>query len=374
MKTQKGGIRNLIFSNKEHLCSEFEFVFDLLSFSLFINIVFKFFFLEEIYFEEFGISIRYRNLQFIYYTVFILNLILFYFFSERMRTYRNIITLGITPAVFISILRYMSMQYEIVFFIAILIIFYVIYNSLLVLHKFLNNVKRRKWKKWIYLAGKNIRQVINVLGLILFLMFISTKILEYRNTGNIVSSVETINNVEGDLWENNKNILILLKEENYTELSIEEKVAALQGIVDLETVYYGIEAVMLRVEALKEEDLNGYYDSDNRVITVNKNVLDLAADTVIEVVLHECYHAYQHACIGAVDWDNVNLNIRLYKDILQWKEEFDTYIDISTTSNTEEYAEYYNQSCEQDAREYAREWSYWYMLFINNIETKDVNL
>ena len=251
-------------------------------------------------------------------------------------------------------------------------VFFLVYGGFDCIHLFFRIFRQLRRRKrlgniWIYLVRKNYRRILKLVVIFLFVIFLCRQILGTEKTEKVVSNIGTVNNVEENLWENNKDILVRLKEENFAVLSREEKAEALQGIVDLEMVYYGIDAVPLKVEIL-DEDVRGSYDHESRVITVNQNILDLTTEEILEVVLHECYHAYQCACIEEVDWEHVNVELRLYKDILQWKEDLNSYVGAKMVSESNEYTEYYNQSCEQDARDYAREWAYWYMLFIGGIE------
>ena len=89
----------------------------------------------------------------------------------------------------------------------------------------------------------------------------------------------------------------------------------------------------------------GYFDPNTNEIFVNSSLLDSADNLVdlVDTVIHEGYHGYQHACINGT---------ATHPDpmvVAEWKDNFENYLD----PNIYGYEAYYNQPVEVSAREMA---------------------
>lgn len=175
---------------------------------------------------------------------------------------------------------------------------------------------------------------------------------------------------DGTLWDAHPEKLRPLKSENYNALSPGGRLEALQGIVDLEVLYFGIGPLNLTAEQIEDIGENGYFDGNRGIIVLNDRLLqdDVDRSTCLETVLHECYHAYELACVEAVDWEQVDTSLRMYRDVSKWRDDFLSYQSATGYSNEEEYSIYYNQSLEADARAYAAEWVIHYLDYIDAME------
>ena len=85
-------------------------------------------------------------------------------------------------------------------------------------------------------------------------------------------------------------------------------------------------------------------------------------DRLISVLLHECYHRYQHKVIDALD-DKLDLNMKIIRDVKEWKNEIYNYV-----SADDSYDDYYNQSLEMCAREYSNDYTSMYIKFIDGLK------
>lgn len=150
---------------------------------------------------------------------------------------------------------------------------------------------------------------------------------------------------------------ILNVEENFEVLNKKEKVNLLQQVLDQELSYLGCEAVQLIAREFDDSAVHGYYDHSKKIVAINMEVLDGPVQECIRVCLHEAYHVYQYACVESLGKKQEKSNLKIFKEIVEWKYEFEHYSSASGESTWKEYIQYANQKVEKSAREYAEtEW------------------
>lgn len=173
-------------------------------------------------------------------------------------------------------------------------------------------------------------------------------------------------NSEGETISKNMDIVLLLEEDKWCHLNTEEKLKVMKTIADIEANYLGIEKMTVRTENLDEDTL-GYYTDPNKTITLNLSYLSTVdAKTMLSVLCHECYHAYQHRLVelyNQVDEDAKRL--LLFRDAAYYKDEFANYIDGST-----DHIGYSSQWCELDSEKYAEDavFDYYHRIYQYNEE------
>lgn len=142
-----------------------------------------------------------------------------------------------------------------------------------------------------------------------------------------------------------------LNEEQWTELSTQEKIDILQLIVTVERDGLGIyHEILLQCGISKKDSVLGEYDPINHVIMINIDHLEKdPPQEVLDTIVHECYHAYQW-CLAHLfaDSDEQYQELYLFTDAKQYINEFSNYHD-----GGDSYEDYYYQSVEVDARIYA---------------------
>ena len=155
-------------------------------------------------------------------------------------------------------------------------------------------------------------------------------------------------------------VLMNFKEESWNKMSTKEKKDIISDIADIEMVYLTgkkDDDLSVVIKEFQRDSLSGYYTYYNSEITINSSLLDDRVNT-LSVLLHECYHCYQYVLIEEFD-RNIYSNVKMIRDIKQWKYEQQNYITA-----TMDYDAYYNQELEKSAREYSNERIQLYLNYI----------
>lgn len=167
---------------------------------------------------------------------------------------------------------------------------------------------------------------------------------------HITSTSHAIESISSDnMLLANLSTIRLFDEEEWAQLSEQEKVNALQVIADIETHHLQIAPVMVAI-CMIDGPAAGQYNSRDRIVEVDpEKHREFCPTEFIETVLHECRHAYQNDCVEAVNWeDSETANSFYYSEFRQWKNEF-----INPVLYEDDPEGYYQQSVERDARDYA---------------------
>ncbi|MDO4322167.1 MAG: hypothetical protein Q4C61_06535 [Lachnospiraceae bacterium] len=149
---------------------------------------------------------------------------------------------------------------------------------------------------------------------------------------------------------NSMDTVLLLQEKEWRELSVKERLDVLQTAANIERTYLGLPHELNVGAANLDESLLGYYNDNTHEIILNLDqISETQAYELLETVCHEAYHAYQHRLVDAYNGaDARTRGLRMFKKAGRYAEEFGSYID-----GTEDFCGYYDQECENDAREYA---------------------
>lgn len=152
------------------------------------------------------------------------------------------------------------------------------------------------------------------------------------------------------LTDQNESTLQNLLDSKWEKLSYEEKMNTLQIILNIETTYLTINPITLKSTKLETNTI-GQYLYDENTIYIDSDILETCAPlTALDVICHECRHAYQHYVVNMLDWSQDSVNSHyFYRQAKQWKLELEDYTD-----GYRNYDLYYQQNIEIDARDYAK--------------------
>ena len=139
---------------------------------------------------------------------------------------------------------------------------------------------------------------------------------------------------------------------SFANIDEQDKLKLMQDIVNYEMSYLGVDyEVNLILTERNEEGWSGSYKYISREIYIDKSLLEEDVETVLAVIFHECYHAYQLYCVDIYEkMQATDYSLRMNKQILVWRYENSNY----KTVNANGYEGYSNQSIERDARGYAK--------------------
>lgn len=154
--------------------------------------------------------------------------------------------------------------------------------------------------------------------------------------------------------EEQKEVLLTLQDEEWEGLSGEERLQTLQTVANIECVELGIPCLVSVRAASLEENVAGEYSYMEHQIRIDKDLLERGtAYDALEVILHECRHAWQRACVEAYQSCGENFrNLSLFRDAAVWAEEFENYI-VPEEEDVSSILAYEEQSTERDSRNYA---------------------
>jgi len=183
---------------------------------------------------------------------------------------------------------------------------------------------------------------------------------------------DLMSTVGESLWETNKESLKLLSGENYSQLNNQERLNALQELINIECEYLGVEPCQLKMEELEESVAAQYGEMDRSISISPKYVEANVSIYAIEVLLHEMYHCYQYDCVR--NYERMlaaglqpDMELKYYRDCAQWLKEIENYYDCKDVSYFDDYYRYASQSIEITADQYSNEWAEYYWEYINSI-------
>ena len=289
------------------------------------------------------------SLLILWLTVIIFSIISFFFIYERARNGLSIVASIMLPLEIYTVFAYykfFSVLFTIVLCSAILLV--VLYSVLFFKMRISNNRNRKKVigiriNKWV--CGSRIILAITLSALVLPL---ATKTL--LNKPLIASQSITENEADSDKWtfKNNVNELKKLRNSEWQELTVQEKVDVLQIVANIEAKALGISTKLSLGAKNMSEYTVGLYEKDTDKIYINiDSLVDCRADEALNTICHESYHAYQAKMAEVYNkLDENDKNLKLFEEAQKYAENYDNYYFTGE--------KYYKQPLEVDAREYAK--------------------
>lgn len=210
------------------------------------------------------------------------------------------------------------------------------------------SVKRR-------IFSRRIRCVVAVTQMLFAMGFtvILTVIVSPLMIGNVVLSASTPAEGPGSQEQTiagNMDTLLLLQEEQWQGLTVEQRLKVLQTAANIERCYLGLPHELYVGLAPTNENTYGFYvDSTHEIVISMTSVLHDPPEDLLNIVCHEAYHGYQHCLVDVYETlDTQTRELKLFQQTAAYQTEFQNYTD-----GEDDFESYYRQACESDARAYA---------------------
>lgn len=160
---------------------------------------------------------------------------------------------------------------------------------------------------------------------------------------------------EHDLYMQNEIFSLLntpaYSKETWSKATVEQRKEILtKYLADLAGIY-GV-TVASKINFYSGESTSrGYYQHSGRQVSINVNYLSRTDSyQIMQTVIHEMRHAYQHSAVDDPDSYSVSP-----ETIKQWKNNFSNY--KSTGDGKTTYSEYVSQPVEYDAKNFAKQYT-----------------
>lgn len=190
------------------------------------------------------------------------------------------------------------------------------------------------------------------IGMVVLMSWIGiSRLFEGSMVDSQINVVES-NALQEYTIENNMDTLLLLGDDEWSNLDVSEKLKVIQIVANIEARYLGLpDKLNIVVDNLPENTLGRYLDK-TQTIYIDLSYLESGtAEEVLNVCCHEAYHSYQYRLIEAYTTADKDLkDLKVYRKSKIYLEEFNDYEDT-----VKDLYAYYNLQCEEDARSYAKE-------------------
>lgn len=160
------------------------------------------------------------------------------------------------------------------------------------------------------------------------------------------------------LLEDRRELLLELEESRWAALKAAERLGVLEQVLEIESAALGLGEVpalygepQIQQEGSDLVTVGRYMPKEHAILLNERRLMSSSAEECVKTVLHESFHAAQHRYkdfYATLDEEWREL-IFLQRGGLYY-EEFSRY-----TQGEEDYAAYYDQIVEQEARQYAAE-------------------
>ena len=196
------------------------------------------------------------------------------------------------------------------------------------------------------------------LGLsVLICVFIGYFAIHFFGASTFAYSSEKTTDINPQLITVYAESCIKLDKTRWKELDTQEKLNVLQAISDFECKYtLGCPPPSVVAGYTDNESIVGDYIEKNNQITISvEHLKNGSVENVLDTLLHETRHAYQHAVVSMLNrveskLTEEDLSLADIKRAFQYRDEFENY-----ESGAKDLLSYYLQSVEVDSRRWAEE-------------------
>lgn len=247
---------------------------------------------------------------------------------------------------FITFSQYLSKTFMVIVFITGFVsVSYVLF----IFSRRIVNVNNKKK----YLKARARRSYIGVRSILAFgsIAIVVCTFAKANMSDGLVSSKEIQGTaVYGDEYAMSANMdkFLLLPDEEWKKLSVEQKVTVLQAVLNCEGRYLGLNKKLTLYSSKLQEGTLGYYNYVDGIVQIDIDQLSGESRDAVETICHEAFHAAQHQYADIYDQlDESDKNSYFMLDAATYSHELKNY----ENGDRDMYA-YASQKCEQEARYY----------------------
>lgn len=172
------------------------------------------------------------------------------------------------------------------------------------------------------------------------------------NILNASTPATSYNQGSAQTISNNIDTILLLQEDEWNSLSVQEKLNTLQTVANIEAHYLGLpNELHVGADNLGEGTLACYNDKTYTISIDLEHLENASVYDVLDSCCHEAFHSYQHRLVDAYNMSDDSLkDLRIFNSAVQYAQEFRNY-----DNGGRDFDSYFFQYCEMDAREYAED-------------------
>lgn len=243
-----------------------------------------------------------------------------------------------------------------------------VFISIVMFRKIKNKRKAGKIVRWRMHKSLMISNRLFAMGLALVISVTGMGTFFGSGIMNASEKPATKESINEQTIANNIETVLLLQDELWETLTVQQRLNVLQTIANIEQRYLGLpNELNVGATNLREGVLAYYTDNTHEIIISIDSLLNNSSWELLDSVCHEAYHSYQHRLVDAYCGSDEEIkSLRIFRKANSYADEFSDYI-----SGDEDFCSYYFQNCESDARDYAEEAVYDYYQRINEYLDKN---
>ena len=223
----------------------------------------------------------------------------------------------------------------------------------------LSRIQTKTKKRRIVTKAKMTYLTVRFVGAAVSVSFITCLFCRTYVGGALLSAGESATSTYGDEYTiaENMDTVLLLQEDEWKKLSLEERLDVLQCICNIEGNYLGLNRKIHIYASKLDEQVMGDYNDSASSIQISVELLESGDPyETLDTVCHEMFHAAQHRYVEIYKGlDDSSKNSYFLYNASVYAEEFQNYKSGRKSSDVSEFLDYYGQWCEHDARSYAQD-------------------
>ena len=282
---------------------------------------------DNYYLPFIGLKVPWVISWIIYCVLIFANMTILFAVDRIRNTFCNAFSYSFIPA-FLSLSFYYLESYPKLFLIVIGLMFVIIYiiptvqleNKIEKARKLHKKLKIVKVKNRLF--GRAYTRVAYIATIVVLGFFIACMFNPSLRKRGVAASVDAATYEVGDrnlmdMLDEHKEELIVLQDGRYSEASIEERLNALQVLLNIEISYLGLsDSVTLKTQDM-ESYIGGYYSEDDRTVLICTKYIEdrehKGAEDAVIATLHEGRHYWQYRIVEYAEENSFDLSLPIYR-------------------------------------------------------------